>query len=229
MMRWQNIQVVGKRVLLRQIMFTGYEAWFLIGFTALASSVIIIFEENQIMGQFGQTPLAYDIFVLIIIQQLSSFFTALVIIARSGTSIATELGNMVVNHEIDVLHSWGISPIQYLVIPRVLGVTISIFILSIYFNLIGIVGGFLFSHFLYDINSQDFFSQLFQQMKFIDIWASVIKSIFFGLFIGLISCYQGLKVKKAVTEVPQRTIRAVVYSLMAVFAVNVLVTFLSSI
>ena len=132
-----------------------------------------------------------------------------------------------VHKEIDLLHSFGISPFTYLVVPRMLGVMVSLFTLTLYFNLVAIVGGALFANIFYDFNMAHFLNRLLRQMTFIDILVPVIKSILFGFAIGLISCYQGLKVSRASTEVPQRTMHSVVNSVVSVIALNVGVTVLS--
>jgi len=215
---------IGFTVLLRQILFTGYEALPLISFLALSIGGLIIIQGNNILGNFGQGQLVYVILVTVVVRELSSILTALIVIARSGTAISTELGNMVINEEIDLLLSCGISPISYLVVSRVVGVVVALFTLTIFFNIAAVFGGWLFSTFFYPINFNYFFSQLFSQMTIADILIGVLKSIIFGIGIALISCYQGLKVKLASTEVPQRTIRAVVLSIVFVVFSDIVVT-----
>ncbi|MBN1948505.1 MAG: ABC transporter permease [Candidatus Cloacimonetes bacterium] len=211
-------------VLLRQIMFTGYEALGLISFLALTIGGLIILQGNNILGNFGQGDLIYVILVTVVVRELSSILTALIVIARSGTAISTELGNMVVNQEIDLLLSFGISPVSYLVVSRLVGVVVATFTLTIYFNLVALLGGWLFSSFFSPINFNFFFSRLFAELSFLDILISVFKSMVFGIGIALISCYQGLKVNIASTEVPQRTIRAVVLSIVFVLFADILIT-----
>lgn len=222
--RLRQLEGISKTVLLRQIMFTGYDAVALIGFISLCTSALVILEVHQIMGQLGEGQLVYDLMVLIVIRQASSLFTALVVIARSGTSISTELGNMVVHKEIDLLNSFGISPFAYLVVPRVAGVVVSLFTLTLYFNLLAILGGAVFYSFFYDIGIGYFINRLIRQLTLLELFIPVIKSILFGFAIGLLSCYQGLKVRVASTEVPQRTMRSVVNSVVSVLVLNIVVT-----
>ncbi|MBN2460569.1 MAG: ABC transporter permease [Candidatus Cloacimonetes bacterium] len=215
---------IGFTVLLRQIMFTGYEALPLISFLALSIGGLIIIQGYNILGTFGQGDLIYVILVTVVIRELSSILTALIVIARSGTAISTELGNMVTNNEINLLLSCGISPVSYLVVSRMVGVVVALFTLTIYFNLAAVFGGWLFSALFSPINFRYFFSQLFSQMTMADILIGVLKSILFGIGIALISSYQGLKVNIASTEVPQRTIRAVVLSIVFVVFADIIIT-----
>jgi phospholipid/cholesterol/gamma-HCH transport system permease protein len=224
MLKFHRLKGIGKTVLLRQIMFTGSDALWLIGFISLSTSMLVILEVHELMGQLGKGRLLYELLVLIIIRQLSSLLTAFVIIARSGTAISTELGNMVVHNEIDLLQSFGVSPFTYLAVPRMVGVVVSLFTLTLYFNFIAIAGGALVSNLFYDIGIGNFLSRLIQELSFADLLVPVIKSVLFGAAIGLVACYQGLKVSQASTEVPQRTMRAVVNAVVSIIALNVGIT-----
>lgn len=215
---------VASLVLMRQILFTGYEALTLISLIAAAIGGIIIIEGHLMLGDFGSGQLLYVILVTVIVRELSSLLVAFIIIARSGTAISTELGNMVVNHEIEALQSIGISPISYLVVPRVFGVVAAMFTLTIYFTVAGLLGGWAVSYFFFPIGIEDFFSRLLNELAVIDIFSSFTKSIVFGFTVGTISCYQGMKVAFATTEVPQRTIKSVVQSLTWVILLDIILT-----
>ena len=132
-------------ILLRQILFTGFEALNLIALIGLVIGGTIIIQGISVFENFGQGYFFYTILILIITRELGPLLTAFIIIARSGTSISTELGYMVVNHEVEALESIGILPIRYLVVPRVYAVVISLFCLNIYFNIAGLIGGYLVS------------------------------------------------------------------------------------
>ena len=108
-------------------------------FIALALGALIIVQGNSILPRFGQGKLLYTLLVIVITRELGPLLTAFIIIARSGTAIATELGNMVISHEIEAYVAVGINPIAYLVVPRFLGVTVSMVLLTVYFNFFGLV------------------------------------------------------------------------------------------
>lgn len=208
-------------VLLRQVLFTGYQALSLIVLIAIAIGGLIILEGYTLLENFGQSDLLYGILVAVITRELSSLITAFIIIARSGNAIATELGNMRVNMEIDALKSIGLSPISYLVVPRTIGVVVSLLVLNVYFNVSGLFGGWLVSSWFYPIDFNVFFSKLLAKLTLTDIVISVVKSLLFGFFIAVIASYQGLNVRYATTEVPQRTILAVVQSITVVILINI--------
>lgn len=220
--RWS----VNATVIMRQILFTGVEALSLVTFIALAIGGLIILQGYNLLSTFVQGSWVHMILVTVVIRELSSIFTALIVIARSGTAISTELGNMVVNKEIDLLKSLNISPLTYLVASRVTGVMVAMFILTIYFNIAAVLGGYLFSSIFSRINFSSFINGFVSTLKVADLGVSAIKSIVFGLIISLISCYQGFQVKDAPTEVPQRTIKAVVHSIVYIILADVLITWL---
>ena len=215
---------ITRRILIRQVLFTGFEALSLITFVALAVGGIIILEGSAILPDFGQSKLLYTILVTVILRELGGLLTAFIIIARSGTAISTELGNMVVNQEVESLVSFGISPILYLVVPRVLGVVLSMVALTIYFNVASMAGGWFMAYLFAPIPFYDFMHKLFSEIAISDIASSFIKSLIFGFIVAVVSSYQGLQVNFAFTEVPQRTIKAVVLSLSWVIVFDILIT-----
>jgi len=160
---------------------------------------------------------------MVITKELGPIITAIILIARSGTAISTELGNMVVNHEVEALYSFGVNPISYLIIPRILGVMISFFALSIYMNLAGLLGGYLVANIFSPFSFIEFGTKLMQKLTVKDAVVSQIKSLVFGFIIAIISCYQGLSVNYASTEVPQKTIKAVVSSLSWIIIFDILI------
>jgi phospholipid/cholesterol/gamma-HCH transport system permease protein len=200
------------------------EALPIVIFVALGIGGLIILQGYNILSNFGQGGWVHTILVTVVIRELSSIFTALIVIARSGTAISTELGNMVVNKEIDLLKSFQISPLSYLVTSRVWGVVAAMFILTIYFNISSVLGGWFFSSIFNHIDFVSFMGDFVNTLKIADLAVSSVKSIVFGLIIAMVSGYQGLQVKSASTEVPQRTIKAVVQAMVLVIISDILIT-----
>jgi phospholipid/cholesterol/gamma-HCH transport system permease protein len=210
-------------VLIRQILFTGFEALKLVSLIGLTIGGIIIIQGMGLLENFGQSDLVYTILIMVITKELGPIIIAIILIARSGTAISTELGNMVVNHEVEALYSFGVNPISYLIIPRILGVMISFFALSIYMNLAGLLGGYLVANIFSPFSFIEFGTKLMQKLTVKDAVVSQIKSLVFGFIIAIISCYQGLSVNYASTEVPQKTIKAVVSSLSWIIIFDILI------
>lgn len=213
-------------VVIRQVFFTGFQALWIVALVAFVIGGTILLQGNSIISTFSQSKLFYIILVSIVIKELGVLLTAFIVVARSGTAISTELGNMVVNKEVDALLSFGIPPISYLVIPRVLGMIISVCFLTVYFISAALFGVWIISFFFTPINLIVFLQNVALEIDFLDISLVLFKTVIFGLIISVISCFQGLSVAVATTEVPQRTIRTVVSSLSWIIILNILITIL---
>jgi phospholipid/cholesterol/gamma-HCH transport system permease protein len=217
---------VSNVVIIRQILFTGVEALPLISFIALAIGGLVIMQGYELLSNFGQGIWIHIILVRVVVIELSGILTALVVIARSGTAISTELGNMVVSREMSLLKSFGISPLVYLGVSRIIGVVIAMVVLTLYFNVITVLGGWLFSQFFNHLEFRAFISDFISVLKLSYIVMGFLKSILFGFIIAITACYHGMSVQKASTEVPQRTIRAVVSSIFAVIITDIAISWL---
>ncbi len=200
---------VGLRVLMWQILFTGFEALTIISVISLAIGAVIIIQGQTLLPQFGQSRLMYSILIAVIVRELGPILTAFIIIARSGTAIATELGGMVVSHQIEAYVSVGINPISYLVVPRFLGVVISMTILTVYFIGTGIFGAYFVAQIVQPIPFADYFENLVKALRLVDIFSALLKSVVFGTIISIVSTYQGFNVKLSSTEIPVVVIKAV--------------------
>ncbi|NUN07677.1 MAG: ABC transporter permease [Ignavibacteriaceae bacterium] len=218
---------IGFIVLVRQILFTGFEALGIISLVSLSITGLIIIQGNSIIPGFSQSSLFNTIFVSGITRELSCLLTAFIIVARSGTAISTELGNMSVNLEIESLVAMRISPVSYLVVPRLVGVTVSMIILTIYFNFVAILGGYFFSIIITHASFFDYLLSILRNFTVADFASTLLKSTLFGIIISVSASYQGLRVSYASTEVPQRTIKAVVQSLGLIIIVDIAVTILT--
>lgn len=218
---------VAFRVFVLQILFTAVEAVSIVAFIALALGALIIVQGSSILPKFGQGKLLYTLLVIVITRELGPLLTAFIIIARSGTAIATELGNMVVSHEIEAYVSVGINPIAYLVVPRFLGVTVSMVLLTLYFNFFGLFGSFLLAQFAQRIPFQEYLANLLAVLTPADLLSSLAKSVVFGVIISFVASYQGFNVKVASTEVPQFAIKAVGQGFVLCILADAVITLIS--
>ncbi len=215
---------VGYRVLVMQILFTGVNALSIISLISLAIGAVILIQGSILLPQFGQSDLLYTLLITIIVKELGPILTAFIIMARSGVAIATELGTMVVNHEIEAYISTGINPISYLIVPRFLGVTISVIILNVYFSALGLGGSYLFARLLAPISANEYFGKLLGNLQAMDIGISLLKSLIFGVVIAITASYNGFKVTQASTEVPIVVIKAVGQGFVLLIITNILIT-----
>ncbi|MDR2588186.1 MAG: ABC transporter permease [Spirochaetales bacterium] len=215
----------GYRVLVMQILFTGFEALWIIAIISLALGAVIIIQGLSILPHLGQSKLVYSILITVITRELGPVLTAFIIIARSGTAMSTELGSSIISHEIEAYISFGINPIGYLIVPRFLGVTISLVVLNLYFNLFGLLGSFIVTQFIMPMPLREYLENLLAVLKAADVFSSLVKSLIFGTIIACTATYYGFRVEKASTEIPQMAIKAVSRSFVLCIVADAIITF----
>jgi len=218
---------VALKVLVMQILFTGVEALSISTVLAIGIGAIMNIIGVGVLRQFGQGKLMYTLLIAIITRELGPLLTAFIITARSGTAIATELGNMVVSHEIEAYISVGIDPISYLAVPRFLGVTLSSLFLNIYFNIFGLLGSYVVLSLVAPLPFTEYFNNLMEAIRLVDIGTGLFKSIIFGALVSTVAVFQGFSVLRASTEIPQAGIRAVGQSLVLLVVADAFITVLS--
>ena len=192
---------VGFRVLVMQLLFTGIEALGITAAMALAIGAAINLIGSSLLSEFGQGKLMYSILIIVITRELGPLLTAFIVIARSGTAIAT-----------------------YLAAPRFLGVVISLALLNIYFNIFGLLGSFGVVQLLRPIAFDEYFRNLFAALTPGDLLSGFAKSLVFGVIISVVSLYRGFAVERSITEVPVAGIKAVGSSFMLCIFADVAMT-----
>jgi len=215
-----------KDIIKKQVFFTGYNALAIISVISLSLGVVIIIQTIPLLSQVGAEETIGRILNIVILRELGPILTAIIIIGRSGTAIATEIGNMMVSHEIEAIESMGINPLRFIVFPRIIGGMVAMICLTIYFSLMGIFGGLVVGSIISDINFGRFFNIIFSSMELTDLLIAFLKSIVFGAIIATTSVYHGFKVQLSSTAVPIAVLNAFVSSLTYTFIFNGIVTVL---
>jgi phospholipid/cholesterol/gamma-HCH transport system permease protein len=215
---------VGFRVLVMQILFTGFEALSITAAMALSIGAAIILISSSLLPKFGFGQFMYTILIVVITKELGPLLTAFIVTARSGTAIATELGGMAVGHELEAYVAVGINPISFLAAPRFLGVVASVTLLYVYFNIFGLIGSFAVVQLIQPIGVNEYFRNLFAALAPGDIFSGLLKSLVFGVIISVASLYRGFAVERSVTEVPVAGIKAVGSSFMLCVFADVIMT-----
>jgi phospholipid/cholesterol/gamma-HCH transport system permease protein len=212
------------KILIMQILFTFVEALGIGAFLAVGIGAAVNIIGIPLLSGFSQEKLIYPLLITMITRELGPLLTAFIIIARSGTAIATEIAGMVVSHEIEAYISIGIDPIEHLGVPRFLGVTISVFLLNIYFSIFGLAGSFVVYRLFNSMPASIYFGNLLEVLTIYDILITIIKGIAFGMIISTVALFQGFAVERASTEIPVAGLKAV----GAAFALCILVDILIS-
>lgn len=215
-----------RNVLARQVLFTGVEAMRFVALLALMVGVSVVVQAMVWLHKFGQSERLGPLLVMVIIREAGPLLVNFIIIGRSGTAIATELGNMRIAGEVKVLDAQGLDPFPYLVVPRSLGAAIAVFCLTVLFIVVSFFSGYV-SAVLMGANPgypSLFVNSVFGAIQPWDVIALVAKTLIPGLITGVICCSEGLSVVSAVTEVPQAASRALVRSTAWLFVVSALIS-----
>ena len=211
-------------VISAQIYFTGWQALPIISVLALASGAVVILQSFSNLSMLGGTEMIGNLLIVLVVRELGPLMTALVVIARSGTAVASEVGNMRANREIEALESMGINPLSYIVFPRIVGGVVSVLCLAFFFNIVALLGGFLLSKTIQDMSWSFYSDSLVRAIAKEDVFLFLIKNTFSGMIIFVISCYQGLSVQRSSHEVPIVTTGAVMKSIIYVTVFNLAVS-----
>jgi len=157
---------------------------------------------------------------LSMVRELGPVLTALVIAGRVGASITAELGTMKVTEQIDALEALATNPIKYLVVPRFLALLIMLPLLTVYADMVGILGGYSIGVFKLGIGSNMYWKMTYDPLIFKDVFTGLIKSTAFGIIIAIIACFQGLNTEGGAEGVGRATTLAVVISFIMIIAAD---------
>jgi len=216
-----------RKILIMQLLFTFIEALPITSILAVVLGSSIFLMGYPFLLSLGKSSLIYSLLVTIMSRELGPILIAFVVTARSATAIATEIGGMVTSHEIEAYISVGVDPIDHLGAPRFLGVTGSMFFLTLYFSFCGLLAPAVIIQFIHPVPFAEYFSGLFEEFTIRTIIVSLVKSIFFGMIIATVSTYYGFAVERASTEVPVAGIQAVGKSILFIVLVDAFITVLS--
>lgn len=218
----------GRRVLFRtiatQIYFTAVEPLPFFLLTALIFGFVALLQADAILPTYGLHHLIPNLVVTALVREVAPLVIAMILIGRSGTAIATELGYMRLNQEIDALLVSGINIDYFIVLPRLIGVTIATVCLMVAFSATAIVGGFILGETLHVLSMTILFSELIGAFTPQVMLFALLKAVLFGLIIASANCYHGLSVARSFTEIPKATGRGVIYSLVMCFVINALIS-----
>lgn len=210
-----------------QVIFTGVDALPVITFLGLAVGLSITSQMLKLAQALGSESDVAALLTNIVGTELSSLLTAIVLIGRSGSAIAVDLGSMKLRGEVEALQLLGINVNEFFITPRIIGAAFAQFTLAIYFAGIALFGGVFLNGLITSTSSIHQLKKLAEAVGPEQVGIFALKNLFFGITIAGTACYHGLKVRASPTELPQQTQRAIVTSLMLVFAADGLLAVIS--
>ena len=211
------------RNIILQTFFTGVEIFPPLFIVAILFGTVVIIEGISLMGRVGFSDFFGSLMVVVIIRELSPIITSFLIAGRTGSSLTTYIGSMVINSEVDALATMGINPIRYLVMPSVIGGAIATAIMNIIFSASAIGMGFIVTKGIIiltgnlpnvQITWNYLSAEIINALTLSDFVFIIIKPLVFGIIITTNACYQALNIKRDIRQVPKATSRSVINSFL---------------
>jgi phospholipid/cholesterol/gamma-HCH transport system permease protein len=210
--------------LMLAIEFIGAGSMFIAGLVGMFTGMA--FTVSTIVGfrQFSAEGMVGGVVALALARELAPVLAAVVVTARAGSTMASELGNMRVTEQIDAITTMGVSPVQYLVVPRVLATTLVLPLLALCFGIAGMFGAWIVAVLWQGIDPGVFIDRVQTFVKWADIRMLVVKSMIFGVIVSTICCKKGFHASGGARGVGEATAKAVVASIVAIFAADYVIT-----
>ena len=205
-----------------QIELSGFNAIPIISLISFLIGVVIAYQGALQLGKLGAEIYTIDLLAVTILREMGILLAAIVIAGRSGSTFAAEIGSMKLNEELDAMYTIGMDPMEVLILPRLIGLTISLPILTLIANCFGIIGGGLMVWLVMDISPTLFINQFVAALSPWTFWVGLIKAPVFAAVIAVIGCYEGLQVSGSAESLGKHTTRAVVESIFLIIVFDAL-------
>src|SRR5438876_3864407 len=208
----------------RQMVFIGVRATPMVALTAFSVGVTLAMQAAHSLQQLGAEIYVPDLVMVTLLREMGPVLIAVIVIGRSGSAVAAELGTMKVSEVIEALEVMAINPVQYLVVPRFLAMLVMLPALTIFGNYIGVFGGWAVCTFALDFNTAGYVLRALESADTWDLYSGMIKSVVFAWIIITVACNAGLHVEGGAEGVGQATTGSVVQALLAMLVTNALLT-----
>ena len=215
---------VRRREIARQMYNAGIRTFGVISIVAMFTGMILTLQTGIVLRDYGMEESIGNVVIATLTREMGPFMAAIILIASIGSAMAAELGTMKVSEEIDALQVMSIHPEDFLVMPRVVALTVMMPVATIYIITLGVVGGAIIAESHLGISFVTFYVHVLESLWFKATYVGLFKSIVFGIIISSISCAQGLKAENGARGVGQATRNSVVASLLTILIVGYYIT-----
>jgi phospholipid/cholesterol/gamma-HCH transport system permease protein len=209
---------------LQQMSLVGVSAVSIVIFISLLVGVVLALNGAAQLRQFGAAIFIANLVGISMTREMGPLLTAVIVSGRTGSAIAAEIGTMVISEEIDAMRTMALSPIRFLVVPKILALMLMMPLLTVLSNVAGILGGYLIGIVSLDLGSDAYLSQTVQALLVSDVLTGLVKSVVFGLIIGLVGVRRGFAVRGGPEAVGLATTSAVVTSIILCIVANAFFT-----
>jgi len=202
----------------------GAQALPIVSLISLLVGLILAFIGAIQLKIFGAQIYVASLVGIGMVRALAAVMTGIIMAGRTGAAFAAQLGTMQVNEEIDALKTLGVSPMEFLVLPRMLALFLMMPLLSLYANLMGILGGLLIGVLMLNLNFMEYFNKTKESVSMNDLWVGLFSAAVFGVLVALAGCMRGMQCGRSASAVGEATTSAVVTSIVSIVVAMAVIT-----
>lgn len=199
---------------------TGFQALPIIALLSFLIGVVITYQMGLQLKNYGANVFIVDLLGLAILREFAPLITAIMVSGRSGSAFTASLGMMKLNQEIDALNTLGVTPAELLLLPRIIGLFISLPLLTMWSDIFGILGGMVMSNNMLGITWYDFLNRFPQVIPLRALLIGLGKAPVFALIIASVGCFEGMQVKNSADSVGKNTTRSVVLAIFFIIVAD---------
>jgi phospholipid/cholesterol/gamma-HCH transport system permease protein len=204
----------------------GAQALPIVSLISLLVGLILAFVGAIQLKLFGAQVYVADIVAVAMVRVMGAIMTGIIMAGRTGAAFAAQIGTMQVNEEIDALETMGISPVDFLVLPRMIALIIMMPLLCIYADLMGILGGLIVGVGMLDINPIEYLNRTQETLTLTTLWIGLFHSAVFGVLVALSGCLRGMQCGRSASDVGYAATSAVVTSIVSIIVATAIITFM---
>ena len=217
---WRNVA--------QSIESCGFYGLGIIGLLSFLVGVVLAYQMGDQLKNYGANIFVVNLLGISILREFAPLITAIIVSGRSASAFTAELGTMKINEELNALTTMGVSPINYLVLPKMLGLMIALPLLSMWAAFTGLLGGMIMAKIILGIPVNVFINQFQMAVSANQLWIGLMKTPIFALLIGSVGCFQGLSVAGGAGSVGEKTTRSVVQSLFLIIVADAIFSIILS-
>ena len=215
---WLAASPSRRRHVFEQMNFIGVNSLPITFLISLFTGMVLALQSAYQMQKISAEMYIASLVSLSMTRELGPVLTALIVAGRVGASITAEIGSMKVTEQIDALETLATNPVKYLVVPRFLALIVMLPLLTIYSDIVGMIGGYIIGVFKLNISHDMYVKMTYDPLKFKDVFTGLIKSFFFAAIVCIVACYEGMKTEGGAEGVGKATTSSVVTSFILIIA-----------